>query len=280
MNYDIKKILVPVDLSEASFNALDTAAEIAKRKNASLHILNIVDDSLEFYGKKDGPALFSANSENILTALVNSIQRGHGISPEIHSEKGVVPKLILKTAFAQQFDLIILGTHGESGYRNRHIGSTAYLVVKYSDCPVLLIPPTKKISTFKRVLFPIRPVKSALFAYNILCHFFSAGTKLEIAGLAHESKEKTKLIDSLVNEIHDKLSTDRISVHTSWLLGNCVAENISAAIEQLKSDLLVVTSALDITPKSFFIGPHTQDIINSTRIPVLCIKKKDTGSFA
>jgi nucleotide-binding universal stress UspA family protein len=69
-------------------------------------------------------------------------------------------------------------------------------------------------------------------------------------------------------------------VHTSWLLGNCVAENISAAIEQLKSDLLVVTSALDITPKSFFIGPHTQDIINITRIPVLCIKKKDTGSFA
>ena len=280
MNYDIKKILVPVDLSEASFNALDTAAEIAKRKNASLHILNIVDDSLEFYGKKDGPALFSANSENILAALVNSIQRGHGISPEIHSEKGVVPKLILKTAFTQQFDLIILGTHGESGYRNSHIGSTAYLVVKYSDCPVLLIPPTKKISTFKRVLFPIRPVKSALFAYSILCHFLSAGTKLEIAGLAHESKEKTKLLDSLVNEIHDKLSTNRISVHTSWLLGNCVAQNISAAIEQLKSDLLVVTSALDITPKSFFIGPHTQDIINSTRIPVLCIKKKDTGSFA
>jgi nucleotide-binding universal stress UspA family protein len=281
MNYDIKKILVPVDLSEASFKALDTAAEIAKRKNASLHILNIVDDSLEFYSKKDSPELFSAYSENILTALVNSIQCGHGISrPEIHSEKGVVPKLILKTTFTQQFDIIILGTHDEFGYRNSHIGSTAYLVVKYSYCPVLLIPPTKKISTFKRVLFPIRPVKSALFAYNILCHFLSAGTKLEIAGLAHESEEKTKLLDSLVNEIHDKLSTDRISVHTSWLLGNCVAENISAAIEQLKSDLLVVTSALDITPKSFFIGPHTQDIINITRIPVLCIKKKDTGSFA
>ena len=153
-------------------------------------------------------------------------------------------------------------------------------MVKHSDCPVLLIPPTKKNSAFKRVLFPIRPVKNALFAYHILCHFLSPGTKLEIAGLAHELKEKTKLLDSLVSEIQDTLSTDRISTRTSWLLGNCVAENIAAAILQLESDLLVVTSALDITPKSFFIGPHTQNILNSTRIPVLCIKKKDIGSFA
>jgi nucleotide-binding universal stress UspA family protein len=280
MNYEIKKILVPVDLGEASLNALETAAEIAKRKNASLHVLNVFDDTLDFYASTNGQPSFSGNSKYILTALVHSIQRSHGIEPEIDFEKGVVPKSILKTAFTRQFDLIILGTHGESGYRNNYIGSTAYTVVKYSDCPVLLIPPTKKISTFKKALFPIRPAINALAAYNVLCHFLSAGSKLEIAGLAHTSQEKTKLLDSLVNEIQDKLITDKISPHTSWLLGNGVAENISDAINQLKSDLLVITSAIDITTKSFFVGPHTQDIINTTRIPVLCIKKNGSASFA
>lgn len=280
MKYDIAKILVPVDLSEASLNALETAAEIAKRKSASLHILHVFDDSLELYAAKEGPALASANSKNILTALVNSIHRSHGISPQIHFEKGVVPQLILKKARTEQFDLIVLGTHGESGYRNRHIGSTAYIVIKHSDCPVLLIPPTKKFSIFKRVLFPIRPMKEALFVYDILCHFLSPGAKLEIAGLVHESKEKTKILDTLVNEIHDKLDSERISTHTSWLQGNFIAENISEAVNQFKSDLLVITSALDITTKSFFVGPHTQNILNTTRIPVLCIKKKGHASFA
>lgn len=279
MKYEINKILVPVDLSEASLNALETAAEIAKRKMASLHILNVFDNSLEFHAANEGRTLVSTNSKNILTALVNSIHRSHGISPQIHFEKGVVSQLILKTASAGDFDLIIVGTHGESGYRNRHIGSTAYIVVKYSDCPVLLIPPTKRITLFKRVFFPIRPMKDALFAYDILCHFLSAGAKLEIAGLAHESKEKTKVLDSLVNEIHDKISMDKISTHTSWLLGNSIAENISEAIIQSKSDLLVITSALDITTKPFFVGPHTQNIINVTRIPTLCIKKNGYASF-
>src|SRR4029078_2853453 len=278
MNYDIKKILVGVDFSEASLNALDTAAKIAKRKNASLHALNIYDDTFDFYSATNAPPSFSGNSKNIMTALVNSIKRNHGIEPEIDFEKGVVSKSILETAFTQQFDLIIVGTHGASGYRDDYIGSTAYTVVKYSDCPVLLIPPTKKISVFKKVLFPIRPVKNALAAYDILCHFISAGTRLEIAGLAHQSQEETKLLDSLVNEIHEKLALDKISPHTSWMFGN-VARNISNAINQSRSDLLVITSHLDIIAKSFFIGPHTQNIINTARIPVLCIKKNGCASF-
>ena len=279
MNYAIKKILVPVDLSEASLNALETAAEIAKRKNASLHALQVIDDTLEFYSANNGMSSTSRNSRDILTALVNSIQRSHGIEPEIDFDKGVVSKSILKTAFTRQFDLIILGTHGESGYREDYIGSTAYAVVKYSDCPVLLIPPTKKFSAFNKVLFPIRPVANALAAYDILCHFISAGTKLEIVGLAHKSQEKTKLLDNLVSEIREKLTTEEVSPHTSWILGNGVVKNISDAISQSQSDLLVVTSALDITTKSFFVGPHTQNLINTTRIPVLCIKRNGYACF-
>ena len=280
MSYDIKKILVPVDMSEASLVALETAAEIAKRKNASLHILNVFDDTFEFYSGVNGSSLIYGSSKNILAALVNSIQRSHGIEPEVGLERGVVAKTILKTGFSREFDLIILGTHGESGYRNGYIGSTAYAVVKYSDSPVLLIPPTKNVSIFKKVLFPIRPAVNALHAYNILCHFLSPGTKLEIAGLAYKSQETTKVLDSLVREIQHKLNADKVSAHTSWLLGSHVAENISEAVNQFKSDLLVITSALDITTKSFFVGPHTQNIINTTRIPVLCIKKNGHSSFA
>jgi nucleotide-binding universal stress UspA family protein len=280
MNYEIKKILVAVDLSDASLNALEAAAEIAKTKNASLHVIHIQDTGLAFYPENEMSSLLPKNSNNILTALVSSIRRTHGFEPEILIDRGIASNLIVQHAFTGQFDLIILGTHGESGYRNCFIGSTAYMVVKSSSCPVLLIPPVKKVSRFTKVLFPIRPVTNAMASYNILCHFLSAGARLEVMGLAYKVHEKTNLLDSLVNDVHEQLKADKISVHTSWLLGTSIAENISSMVSQIKSDLLVITSALDITTKPFFVGPHTQHILNVVRIPVLCIKKTGSASFA
>lgn len=282
MSYNIKKILVAVDLSEASLHALGAAVEIAKRKKSLLQILNVQDSSLDFHPQYENSMQHNgnANSNDILTALVNSINKNHGIKPEILFEKGNVCNTILKKAYCQKSDLIVLGSHGASGYRNDFIGNVAYNVVKYSSSPVLIIPPIKPVSTFKKVLFPVRPVPKALSAYDILCHFLSAGSKVELQGLAYTMQEKTGLLDTLVNEISEKLEADNAAVHISWTLGNAIAENILSAITQYKADLLVITSAPDITTKPFFIGPHTQEILHSVRIPVLCIKRTGSPSFA
>lgn len=280
VSYTIKKILVPVDLSEASLYALDTAVAIAKRKGASLHILSVDDNRFDFYLGNENLPQSSGNSNDILAALVNSIRKAHGFRPEIIFDEGNVTDSILKSAYREKTDLIVTGTHGKSGYRDNFIGSTAYNVVKYSGCPVLLIPPNRKVTLFSNVIFPIRPVPNALSAYEIICHFLSPGSRLEIFGLAYKVQEKTKLLENLVNEIKKQLDPDNISVHTSWLLGNSIAENILDKIIQSKPDLLVVTSAVDATTKAFFIGPHTQKIINAARIPVLCIKRPGSPSFA
>jgi nucleotide-binding universal stress UspA family protein len=280
MMYNIKKILVPVDLSEASLHALGTAVELAKRKKCLLQILSVEDNSLDFYPRYESSLQHNGGSDDILTALVTSINKTHGIKPEVLFEKGSIYNTILKKAYRQKSDLIVLGTHGASGYRNDFIGSVTYNVVKYSNSPVLIVPPNKEINTFKKILFPVRPVAKALAAYDILCHFLTAGSKIEIAALAYQMQEKTGLLDTLVSDIADKLTADNVNVHVSWAFGNAIAENILSAITQLKVDLLVMTSAADVTPKPFFIGPHTQEILHNVRIPVLCIKQPGNPSLA
>ena len=98
--------------------------------------------------------------------------------------------------------------------------------------------------------------------------------------MASQMQEKTGLLDTLVHEIADKLEADNVTAHVSWSLGTTISKNILSAVTQLKADLLVLTSAPDVTTKPFFIGPHMQEILHNVRIPVLCIKRPGSPSFA
>src|SRR5215216_2906102 len=92
MNYSIKKILVPVDLSETSFNALDTAVMLAKKHNAQLRLLNILESDSDMSVDDAGFSLITnpVNSSDVLTALAGAIQHSHNIQPEVMQEEGPV----------------------------------------------------------------------------------------------------------------------------------------------------------------------------------------------
>jgi nucleotide-binding universal stress UspA family protein len=280
MNFKIQKILVPVDLSESSLNALQVAIDIAKKKKASVKILHVIDNRFYFYPRPETNSQFSNDSLTILTALANSIQKMHGIKPEVGVERGDILKIITVSRYLEQFDLIVAGTHGESGYRDNFIGSTIYNLIKYSTCTVLAIPPDKQLTEVKKTIFPIRPVTSALSAYDIVCHFLSIGSKLEILGLTSKNAEgETKLLENLVDQISEKLKADKIIASTTWSPGNNIADDIIKIISQSKVGLLIITAALDVTTKPYFIGPHTQKVLNQVKIPMLCIKQPGLSFF-
>lgn len=267
-----------MDFSDASLNALNVAGLISKTKKASLQILNVLDDSIDFYHE-----FFKStnnNDDKILDALANSLGRLYGLVPEVILKTGSVAANIVSHAFHQKMDLIVIGMHGTSGNREDFVGSVAYNVIKFSTTPVLIVPSGEQITSFKNVLFPIRLLAGALSPYDILCHFLVSGAHLEVLGMAHSKQEKTKLLDSLLAEIRGKLNADQVASHSSWAFGNAISDNILMAIDQFKADLLVVSSALDVTSKPFFVGPHTQKILHRARIPILCIKKPGTASFA
>src|SRR5215208_7208620 len=144
-SYSIQKILVPVDLSETSLNALDTAVSIAVKQNATLLLLNVLETVHGSFPDEPGYSTFNNlfNTSDVLTALISAIQHSHNIKPEIFQEKGNVTDTIIKTSLAQQCDLIVMGTHGASGFRDGFIGSNTYNTIKYATCPVLSVPPRK-----------------------------------------------------------------------------------------------------------------------------------------
>ena len=282
-SYSVRNILIAVDLSEPSLNALDTAVALAMKHKANIQLLNVIE--------KDIPRLLDdtvslpfnilSNSSDVLTALGGAIEHSNDVKLKLMQEEGNVTETIIKTSLLHQSDLIVMGTHGASGFRDGFIGSNAYSVIKHSYCPVLTIPPRKKYTSFNKVMIPIRPVTNALARYDVVRHFLNPSALIEVFGLSYQKMERdVSLLDRLVEEVKEDLKDDKVTTNCVWSLGNNIAEEVLYFAQQTNPELIVVTNALDVTTKPNFIGPHTQKIINAARMPLLNIKKIGVPALA
>jgi nucleotide-binding universal stress UspA family protein len=280
--FRIHNILVPVDLSESSLNALDAAVVIAKKHNASIQVLHVEENNFNDLEDISFTGYSSVNNAiDIINALTGAIQHTHGIKPLLLQKEGNVSDNIIRASFLYHADLIVMGAYGASGFREGFVGNNTYNVIKYAACPVLSVPYKKKITDFDKILFPVRPVTGALMSYSIVSHFTKPKTVMEVFGLSYRLMETgTSVLDTLVNEIKGQLEKDKVIPKVSWSEGSTIADEILRYANSTNPDLIVVTSALDVTSKPKYIGPHAQKIIHCSRVPLLSIKKIGIPSFA
>ena len=270
----ITRILVAVDFSEASLNAVETAICIAEKNGASICLVHVQDNIFDFLGvSTKSMASVASNSSSILSALATDIHKRTGIKPVIIEETGHVTEIIIKNAVKYRCDLITMGTYGASGYRKGYIGSTSYGAVKYTPCPVLLIPGGKKWTSFRRPLFPVRPASTALRYYEIVRKFMEENSSPTVLGLYNFENDTVEDINGLISEIEGRLAAKKITAKTVLGTEHSISKDILMQAEKLNSDLIIVTPAIDVSPKTFYIGPNTHDIIHNARSPVLFINK-------
>jgi len=259
----IKKILVPVDFSESSLNALDTAIQIAGTNKALLQILHVSDESTD-------ATVVNGNERHIFDAMAGSILQKHGILSEILFMEGFVGPTIVKTAFLNKPDLIVMGAHGASGFRELFAGSNTYYVIKSAVCPVLMIPEHNKWPGFHKIVYPARTTFGALQRYEFVKNLVSnKSSSLEFLGLGKdnvEAKAFTSIADQLKREQSMQLSV-------SFSHEKNIAREILDYSDRMNADLIVISPAIDAVNKQFFVGPFSQRIVNHAKVPVLYINK-------
>ncbi len=144
MRTRISRILVPMDFSPTSDEALAYARTLAQRVGASLLLVHVLEDPLLVHGLvpeayiTSAPALKTALltearaqlSERAHTGDVWDVVFGHGVSA------------IVDYATNRDVDLIVMGTHGRTGMAHLIIGSVAEGVVRTASCPVLTLKQT------------------------------------------------------------------------------------------------------------------------------------------
>ena len=143
----IQNIVVPIDFSKMSMQAIEVAKQLSRRFDASMHLAHVHDFSYaaDFVapGSPIGPFSFVPYEHDIEQAVLKelgSVAHDCSVSSaRCHVLTGAPPfDEICRLAQTMPADLIVMPTHGRTGLKHVFLGSTAERIVQHSSCPVLV----------------------------------------------------------------------------------------------------------------------------------------------
>ncbi len=139
-------ILVPVDGSETSYAAVDKAVEIAKAFNSKVTVVQVL--ALDPYIAAEYITAAQTNDlvERARTAILKTLDEAKakfaaaGINAETQLLEGqVIYSEIVKAAEPLNTDLIVIGSHGRTGFKKLFLGSVAQSILGQANVPVMVI---------------------------------------------------------------------------------------------------------------------------------------------
>src|SRR6266404_8160204 len=160
----MKRILVPIDFSDATPPVIDLARQLAKGLDAEIHLVHVREliaaaaPAALGYGLAGMPELapmsgvpvpvfdpmpqtmpVDESQKSKLAQWQKEIAQG-GLKVTLHEPTGTVAEEILLQADSLNADLIVMGTHGHGAMYNLLVGGVTKVVLKHSTRPVLLVP--------------------------------------------------------------------------------------------------------------------------------------------
>jgi nucleotide-binding universal stress UspA family protein len=165
---EVKRILCPVDFSRASAHSLKYAVALAQWYGGSVSVLHVADARPDvpldppFAFLPRGAAVLALADTDRLLAAIRTFAAGFahcGVPIEPVVRSGSATREILEAADALSADLIVMGTHGHSGFDRVAMGSVTEKVLRKARCAVLSVPPHDMADTgpltIERILCPV-----------------------------------------------------------------------------------------------------------------------------
>lgn len=277
MKTQINSILIPTDFSDLSGSAINAGIAIARRQNAEVTLLHVVDQNPYLLPTEvflSDPKDVFLRMEEELNKLGEKFQKETGVKPLVKVLEGKPSDNICKFAKEENISLIVMGTHGVSGLREFFIGSEAFRVVKNAICPVLTIPGNWERTDFSKVLFPVRLNPGTLDTYFYARPIIEKNnSELIVLGLYEREKDiDNKEISISIDRLKVQLKNDNVLFRSGITQSKALPAKILNLAKEYEADLIILTANLDHNFKAFFVGPFVQQVVNHSRLPVLSIK--------
>ncbi|OYU94952.1 MAG: hypothetical protein CFE21_14850 [Bacteroidetes bacterium B1(2017)] len=274
------KILVPTDYSPEAKNACLYAYHFAVYTNSSLvlyhampQIISASDMPFENY------YLDEEQEKNLLSDAYKELLKKHKLDPslvdfEVKVNTTNVITNGIKNAYDEfDCDLVIMGTHGASGFRAVFLGSNTAQFIAEAHVPIIAVP---KQYTFKPIyhliyasdLQNLEGELAVLVPFSAVFH-----AALELFYFDYAGPESEKLIFDAQQYIHShsyqniKLTIKKGSIHLS------IAENLKQQINPSNTQLLVMYRAEHSWIDKLLIGSNSQKMVLNPGLPILVLHK-------
>ncbi|NVK52770.1 MAG: universal stress protein [Flavobacteriaceae bacterium] len=276
----MKKIIVPVDFSEHSEYALKAAASIAKKHQAEilvLHMLEIGAASIsESTLQQQETTLFYLKlaEKNFKNFLKKPYLEAVKVTPIV--KHYIAFKEVNNVAEEYNADLIVMGSHGASGMKELFLGSNTEKVVRNSNVPVLVVKQEQEDVHFEDVVFATDFSEEAIEGYQRVMNFLSNfADKIHIVhvntpyGDFQSSTEIENKVAHFLLKAEGNL--DRLnSIH--YIADYTVEKGILNFCNVVGSDLIAVITRGKKGLTHFFSGSVSEDVTNHALLPVIAFK--------
>mgnify|MGYP003122909424 CR=1 FL=1 len=275
----MKRILVPTDFSVQAENALKVAAQLAKKFNGEIYLLHMLELPLQLVDPVSG-----SGTQNLPEALFFMKLARKRFKEVIDQPflKGIIVhdtvefhqafEGIIEVSQEHNCDLIVMGSHGASGFKEVFIGSNTEKVVRNSNIPVLVI-------------------KNEYDKFNIDNFVFATDCDLENKHTLNKAIKFADKIDAALHLVYVNTANNfKTSVETEECMNDFVkGENIDQNKMHIYNDVSVEKGVLNFAKSlnagligisthgrkglaHFFNGSISEDLVNHANRPVIAFK--------
>jgi len=295
----LTRLLVATDGSPSGARAVDFAIALARKRSSEIILCSALDragaiaQSSTVGGFDSGLPLVDAletSVESVLAAAAKKVDEA-GVLVQTLLADGRSARAIVRCANERHADAIVVGTEGKRGFERFFLGSTADGVLRYTDVPTFVLPPTATAgeADFERVLVAVDDSDpsdaAAAFAVDVArtsasqLIFFAAiatGDLLEQAAALHY--DRMSMLEELHASAHALLAvhTARARAHGVRCESVVVEDDPTTAIVHAArihdASLLVVGTHGRRGLQRLFIGSVAESVVRQSPVPVVVVR--------
>lgn len=300
----IKTVLVPLDFSVASIQALDYAILFAEQFHSAIHLLYVHEKDHEFFPNEDASHLLfeSAEASTRLRSRLAKVQHEHPLpfhAEDFHVQFGPAPRKTCELALKLDADLIVIASRGWTALARVLLGSTAEGIVRHAPCPVLVVrqrtaefdasnsKPSDYPAKIRSILVPVDfsdlSIKAVGYA-AVIAKSFEARLHLFHANFPHDYVLMDRAVHDPAPIQHAEMAAAReqmeniaqslrgVSCETAVHSGYPI-EEICGAIQRTQADLVVTATHGLAGLKHVLIGSVAEQVIRYADCPVLVLPR-------
>jgi nucleotide-binding universal stress UspA family protein len=276
-----KKIVVGVDFSDCSINALEHAITIAQKAKAGITMVwvNHLDYSKEIFSvePKQLTAEVATRFEDLVAAHKDKLW-GQPLNYVIR--KGKVYKELCAIAEDENAFLIVIGTHGSSGFEEFWIGSNANRMVSACTKPIITIRGGIDVSKdLKTIVMPFDSTKvtrQKLPMTALLASYFNS--EVHIIGLFTSKLDDLRYrIRNYVAQAEDYFKENNVRYKSVFLEAENITDTTLEYAKKVDANLISVMTEQETTTSNLWLGPYAAQMVNHSSVPVMSIHPDKYG---
>lgn len=270
------KILFPIDFSQFSEIAFETAQYLCKIYEGELFILHVLEAPV-------GPArLLSGFNETEAvkeaSKMIDEYFTKHGDESIVYTpviKVGKAHRQIVKASVELSANAIVMGTHGASGFQELFAGSNASRVISHAPCPVITIRQEPDHLDYKKILVPLDLTRETGEKLKLSVEFAEVfgGELVVMSVLQSDEEDVKKRLNKRLKMAVDYVRKHNVMVSSSLIVSK---ESISEAVikygEEISADLIVIMTQQEKAWRESILGTQATRVVNHSNIPVMSIK--------